>query len=267
MQTATNITDDGDLFAEAVPALVARTDLNEAHTDGGYNGQAADAAAATHDVLHIQTAIRGAQPSGKHLALAEFTIAPPDSGPPATLTCPEGQTAPVTASRKHLKATFDFTRCQACPLFGTRCPVDPGQQRQHAVLRFSQHQIDVARRRQRCAAERASEHHLRPAIEATVRSVKHPFPNGKLPVRGRSRVSMVLIGSCAVTNVRRIHRYLRASQRPDDPKRSAKRQPQPAVTVILRARSVFETPLLRLKRGLLVLTCLSSCRSPQTGTL
>jgi hypothetical protein len=43
-----------------------------------------------------------------------------------------------------------------------------------------------------------------------VRSVKHPFPAGKLPVRGKFRVTCLLIGSAAVSNVRRIQRYLQA---------------------------------------------------------
>lgn len=248
VQTAPNITDDGDLFAEAVPALVARTDLKEMHTDGGYNGQAADAAAAAHDVRHIQTAIRGAQPSAERVSLAEFEIAPADRGTPDTLTCPQGQSAPVSASRKHLKAAFDINQCRDCPLFGTRCPVDPGKHRQHAVLRFSQHQIDVARRRKRCAAERASEHHLRPAIEATVRSVKHPFPGGKLPVRGCIRMSMLLIGSCAMTNVRRIHRYLSGRNQPNRTKPTANLWPKPNQPNALPFRGKLDIPMHRLLR-------------------
>src|SRR5208337_840989 len=51
---------------------------------------------------------------------------------------------------------------------------------------------------------------LRAAVEATVRSVKHPFPAGKLPVRGKFRVACMMIGSAAVSNVRRIQRYLQA---------------------------------------------------------
>jgi hypothetical protein len=255
VQTAPNITDDGDLFAQAVPALVARTELKEAHTDGGYNGQAADAAAATHDVIHIQSAIRGAQPSAQRVALAEFEIAPADRGTPDTLTCPQGQTAPVRASRKHLKAAFDINHCSNCPLFGTRCPVDPGKHRQHAILRFSQHQIDVARRRKRCTAERASEHHLRPAIEATVRSVKHPFPGGKLPVRGRIRISMLLIGSCAMTNVRRIHRYVRGRNHPMSAKPTAIPWPKPNQPGAQPFRGKLETPMHRLLRWFQGLTC------------
>lgn len=262
VQTASNITDDGDLFAEAVPALVARTDLQEAHTDGGYNGQAADAAAAAHDVIHIQSAIRGAQPSAERVALAEFAIVPADRGTPDTLTCPQGQTAPVNASRKHLKATFDINHCRDCPLFGARCPVDPGKHRQHAVLRFSQHQIDVARRRQRCAAERASEHHLRPAIEATVRSVKHPFPGGKLPVRGRIRMSMLLIGSCALTNVRRIHRYLSGRNRPNSAKPTAIPWTKPNQPGAQPFRGKLETPMHRLLRWFQGLSCPLPSRLP-----
>jgi hypothetical protein len=40
-------------------------------------------------------------------------------------------------------------------------------------------------------------------------SVKHPFRNGKVPVRGQARVSMVVIGS-VMCYVRAIWRYLRA---------------------------------------------------------
>ncbi len=53
---------------------------------------------------------------------------------------------------------------------------------------------------------------MRAAVEATVREVKHPFPAGKLPVRGKFRMTCMLIGSAAMTNVRRIQRYLAAKQ-------------------------------------------------------
>lgn len=63
---------------------------------------------------------------------------------------------------------------------------------------------------------------MRAAIEATVRSVKHPFSAGKLPVRGKFRVACLLIGSAAIANIRRIQRYLEAKIRlenePKDPR-------------------------------------------------
>lgn len=248
VQTAANTTDDGDLLAEALPALVERTDIAELHTDGGYNGQKADAATAAHDVRHIQTAIRGGQPTGAQVPLAEFGIAPADTGTPQTLTCPQGQTAPVSPGRKRWQATFDINQCRDCPLFGQRCPVDPGKHQQRAVLRFSQRQIDVARRRQRCAAERTSDHHLRPAIEATMRSLKHPFPNGKLPVRGRIRMSMLLVGSAAMTNVRRIHRYLTGKLRPAAAKQAAQAEVNAGQARSHRFRYAFLIPARLLYR-------------------
>jgi hypothetical protein len=45
--------------------------------------------------------------------------------------------------------------------------------------------------------------------------VKHPFPAGKLPVRGSFRMACLLIGSAAVTNVRRIQQYLKVESRSD----------------------------------------------------
>jgi len=262
VQTAANTTDDGALLAEAVPALAARTDLDELHTDGGYNGQAAEAATAEHGVRHIQTAIRGGQPTGTQIPLAEFGITPADTGTPQTLTCPQGQTAPVSPGRTRLKATFDINRCRDCLLFGHRCPVDPGKHQQRAVLRFSQRQIDVARRRQRCAVERAGDQHLRPAIEATMRSVKHPFPNGKLPVRGRIRMSMMLVGSSAMTNVRRIHRYLTGKRRSAAEKQAANAWANSNSPHLRRICAAFLTPIRRLYRWVYCLSYAHPVRRP-----
>ena len=69
---------------------------------------------------------------------------------------------------------------------------------------MTKRQVTLAGRRQRSANTHPNR---RSAIEATVRSVKHPFRQGKLPVRGRIRVSMMLVASAAMTNVRRIWRY------------------------------------------------------------
>jgi hypothetical protein len=48
----------------------------------------------------------------------------------------------------------------------------------------------------------------RAAIEATVHSVKHPFPVGKLPLHGTFPLDCMLIGSTAVSNVLRFQRGL-----------------------------------------------------------
>jgi hypothetical protein len=160
-------------------------------------------------VQQIQTAIRGCKPSAEKLGLEDFKWqVGADDGQPQIVTCPQGQQAEVTAGRKEgrYRAAFDSSDCESCPL-GDQCPAEPLKRRPENVLRFSQQDVNVALRRQRCADERTRERHLRPAVEATVRAVKHPFENGKVPVRGNPRVSMVMTESAAMNNVRQIHRY------------------------------------------------------------
>jgi hypothetical protein len=65
-------------------------------------------------------------------------------------------------------------------------------------LRFSKANAQVSQRRRRSQEQK----------KATVRSVKHHFPAGMLPVRGLFQVACMVIGLTAVTNVRRIQRYL-----------------------------------------------------------
>ena len=48
---------------------------------------------------------------------------------------------------------------------------------------------------------------IRAAVEATIRSLKHPFPGGKLPVRGLIRATMVVCCSAMMVNLRRLHAY------------------------------------------------------------
>ena len=97
VQVAPNNVDDAQLLAEALPNLKERTDLATIISDGGFGGEASDKAlqeAAT--ITHIQTAIRGAQPDPDKFNLSDFDIQQDEAGKPTTLTCPQGQTVPVT---------------------------------------------------------------------------------------------------------------------------------------------------------------------------
>ena len=92
------------------------------------------------------------------------------------------------------------------------------------------------------AQAKASGKNLRSAVEATVRSVKHPYRNGKVPVRGQPRVTMLLIGSAAMTNVRRICRYLQDKNKPDSHKKSRKSPSEnPAFQCFYRILHFFST--------------------------
>lgn len=209
VQTESNNTDDAAMLAEALPSLKERTGVDELHTDGGYNSAEVDVAMQAQQVQQIQTAIRGRQPASEKLGLEDFVWeVDSEAGRPQRVTCPHDQSAAVTAGRKEgrYRVAFDAAGCEGCPL-REQCMTELLKRQPENVLRFSQQDLNVALRRQRCADERAAERHLRPAVEATARAIKHPFGNGKVPVRGNPRVSMMMTESAAMNNVRRIYRY------------------------------------------------------------
>ena len=95
-----------------------------------------------------------------------------------------------------------------------------------------------------------AEPHLRAAVEATVRSVKHPFGNGKVSVRGKARVSMIVIGSAAMGNVRRIYRYQIARRKAEEVEKARQKE-------ITRDRQLPITSLF--------VSCLAQLRSSLSG--
>jgi len=99
VQVAPNNTEDAQLLAEALPNLKERTGVETMITDSGYGGEASDAALQAQDVNLVQTAIRGLQPNPDKFHLSDFDLHADEQGYPVTLTCPHGQTAPVTPAR------------------------------------------------------------------------------------------------------------------------------------------------------------------------
>jgi len=224
VQTESNDTDDAAMLDEALPELRERSDLEQMYTDGGYNSPDVDETMRDQQVEQIQTAIRGRKPSEEKLGLDDFAWKTNADGEPEGVTCPHGQRVAVTQGRKEhrYRAAFDADACESCPFF-EQCRTQPLKQTPERVLRCSQQDVNVALRRQRSAEARASGRNPRAAIEATMRSLKHPFGNGKVPVRGKPRVSMVMIESAAMGNVRRIHRY-RVEQRKDERAEEARKR-------------------------------------------
>jgi hypothetical protein len=214
VQVAPNTTDDEALLAETVPELKQRTEVDTLEIDGGYTGPTASQVCAEQGVTLNPSAIRGRTPDPTTLGLDAFTWDTASDTTPC-VTCPHGQTVDLMPGRKahRRRAAFDATICGPCPL-AERCPTRPLKRHPQRVLNVDQRQIEVAQLRQRCAQLQQAEHHLRPAVESTVRSIKHPFggQRGKLPVRGQARVTMVVIASALIVNLRRIWRFQRAEQ-------------------------------------------------------
>jgi len=231
VQTEANSRDDAQMLLEALPDLKARTEVEEMHTDGGYNSEDVDEVLIEQEVELIQTAIRGRSPNEDRLNLTDFEWEVDRQGIPQQVTCPDGQSVPVQPARQKDRYTvrFDQTLCQDCPLL-ERCPTQSLKRHPQRVLRFTKRQVTTARRRQRGKEQHQN---LRSAVEATVRSVKHPFGNGKLPVRGRIRMSMMMVASAAMTNVRRIWRYELMKQEANAMAMTAQNtQKQPAIAVL-----------------------------------
>jgi hypothetical protein len=211
VQVAANCVDDAKLLVEALPDLKERTELETLYTDGGYGSPSADQTLLDNRIEQIQTAIRGRAPSSEKLNLADFEIKQTETGKPTQITCPQEQTVAVhpSSQKKSYVAHLEAEVCQTCPLL-QKCPAQRGERDPRWHLRFSQEQANMSQRRRRSLIHQQEGRNLRAAVEATVRQVKHPFPASKLPVRGRFRITCMVIGSALVSNVRRIQRYLEA---------------------------------------------------------
>ena len=98
----------------------------------------------------------------------------------------------------------DADTCGACPLLAL-CPMCPKGNQRTPAFYFDYHTYQVAQKRQKVATFGQSGN-LRAAVEATVRSVKHPFRQGKVLVRGLFRVSCVVLSSALMVNARRLYK-------------------------------------------------------------
>jgi hypothetical protein len=234
VQTEPNTTDDAKMLAEALPSLKERTNLDEMHTDGGYNSPDVDQVSRELEVKQIQTAIRGRQPDPDKLNLDDFQWELDPDGHPLALTAPNGQRTEIEPGRNPDRYIARFNHQPPdlpvlLPPFTsspTPKPMPP------PVLYFSQQQLDLALRRQLRAQAKTNGQNLRPAIEATVGALKRPFGNDKLPVRGKFRMGMMLIGSALMVNVRRIHRYQTAKNHQKDTQKGQTTSPKPAFSFL-----------------------------------
>lgn len=209
VQVAPNHVEDADLLAQAVPDLKTRTGLHSLYTDAAYGSPAADEQLNEHQVELFQTGIRGKAPAEDKFNLSHFDITTNEMGKPNTLRCPNGQEVLVEPGRTTgYIARFDPQICHTCPFaLQNRCRATPGKRDPAYKLSFTQLEVNWARRRKRFVNTRHAGKNPRAAVEAAVRSVKHPFPAGKIPVRGLFRATCMVVASAAMANIRSILRF------------------------------------------------------------
>lgn len=224
VQVAPNCSDEGELLRQALPNVKARTELAELWSDGSYSGPPTEAALRQHQVKQILTGIRGQPPDPAQMGLVEFVWEVDEARVAHHVTCPGGQRVEVQpgGAADTYRVYFDAALCVACPR-AAECRTVPLQRQPVRCLRgLVSRDIQLARLRQQIAQVQTLDYNLRAAVEATIRSCKHPF-GGKPPVRGQVRMSMFCVASAIMVNACRIWRYWLA-QEPEhgqDPQRGA----------------------------------------------
>jgi hypothetical protein len=232
VQVAPNQTDDAELLARSLDNQAEReVEVEKATTDGGYTGPVAEEACERHEVELRATHMRGGQSSAGCLGWEAYTWELDDNGQPVRATCPQGQTVPLEPGKgkERFIARFDPDECTTCPLFNQGCRVQPRKAGPTFYVRLRS--IKAAIQRQRLRPE---DKPIRAAVEATIRSLKHPFPGGKLPVRGLIRATMLVCCSAMMVNLRRLHSYRQAQA-------GQKRAAQPTLNTVFCVLRSFVT--------------------------
>lgn len=203
-----NVADD-KMLAAVLPELKERTNVEKIYLDGGYGGEESDPVLEDLSIDIIQTAIRGAKGKAEKLHLSEFEIEQDEEGRPTKIACPHGQRTAVKQARTSgWQGRFDPEICASCPFQKEgRCKAKPQKRDRRYMLSFTLKELRAAKRRRNYMLYKKEKGNLRAASEATIRSAKLPFPAGKLPVRGRFRVTSMMIASVLHLNMRRIWRY------------------------------------------------------------
>ena len=209
IQVTSNNVADSHLLKEALPNLKQRTQLETLHTDGAYPSPANDQELPQQGVQLIQTGIRGNKPDPHRFNLTDFQFEQDPQGHPTCVTCPNGQSAVLTRGKTSgWFARFPAEACLICPFqLNQRCRARPQLRDPRYFIDFTLQEFRIAQRRKDYLAHKQGQPNLRAAVEATVRSLKHPFPAGKLPVRGKFRMTAMMISSAILVNVRRIWKY------------------------------------------------------------
>ena len=209
VSTESNTTDDQKLYTKDVKNINNRMDLDTMVTDAGYIGELADEASSENDIEHKVTSVKGKKLSSEKISIDDFEIKENKKTKVTEITCPNKQTVQLKPGRKanRMIALFSTGSCKNCTL-QNKCPTKVSKKKPIRIYRVSKREIKVSRLR-KDVKNMGAKRNIRASVESTIRSVIHPFGGHlcKMPVRGKFRISYMIILSAAMVNIRRIHRY------------------------------------------------------------
>ena len=207
VQLEPNVTDDAVLLAQALDDQARRgITVTKVTTDGGYTGEQAESACQKHQVELRATRMRGGRSTPPRWGWEEYTWELDDEGQPTHVTCPRGCRVPLLPGKgtERFVGRFEPETCATCPYLKEICRIQLRKQAGPSLY-VKLRSIMGARQRQRLHPEDTP---IRVLAESTIWSLKHGFPNHKLPVRGLIRARMIIYGAALMVNLRRLHRYL-----------------------------------------------------------
>lgn len=218
VSVAPNRTSDQELLKQDIPAIQARMGLDHLINDGEYHGPRVEEVLRAAHVEQSLTALTGTLPdrSGGKKVLADFAMQLDEQGQITAATCPAGHPATIHVSPKGqtFRLDFDPATCTNCPFYQQQqCPVSLRKDQTACQLKVPKDRAASSQRRRRFEQTKEAARALRPAIEATMFQLTCHMPKDKVPVRGRFRVTTVLLCSALAVNARRIDRYRKDKQR------------------------------------------------------
>lgn len=185
--------------------------LDELHTDAGYGGPESDLVCDQHDIVHVQTAIKGVVPAVEYSieAVLSETETEPDTQKPKITTyrvaCPE-QAAEVKFLKKRYKASFDLNKCKDCQLIEV-CT----SYKNNGVLMIDKPLYLKTKRLKNVRTLPVARRKLRNNVESLMKSVKGMCLNGKLRIRGKINTTKAVCTRIIAINIGRIFRYVSSS--------------------------------------------------------
>ena len=199
-----NVVSDDDFLASRLTAIKERTGVEEMVTDANYTGEHSERVCRQEGVAIIPTEVKGRRESTDKLSLTDFHF---DGN--SIVSCPEGY-SPIEQidkpeSGRHI-VRFAKGTCGVCPK-ATECPARC--RKRFYSLSFTDRQALLAQRRQQLSKEDYRiKCRFRPAIEGTISQFKQKMRNGKLRIRGLSRVRNSIILMAIGINFGRVWAYL-----------------------------------------------------------